>query len=45
MATGTVAVPEQRVFRIFISYAWEDLTIATAIASCFKTALPDFVAE
>src|ERR1035438_4307952 len=45
MSTGTVAVPEQRVFRIFISYASEDLTIASAIASCFKTALPDFFAE
>jgi hypothetical protein len=45
MSTGTAAVHEQRVFRIFISYASEDLTIATAIASCFKTALPDFFAE
>ncbi len=45
MSTGTVAVPEQRVFRIFLSYASEDLTIVTAIASCFKTALPDFFAE
>jgi hypothetical protein len=45
MSTGTVAVNEQRVFRIFISYASEDSSIATAIASCFKTALPDFFAE
>lgn len=45
MATGTLAVPEQRVFRIFISYASEDLAVATAVASCFKTALPDFFAE
>ncbi len=45
MATSALAVPEQRVFRIFISYASEDLAIATAVASCFKTALPDFFAE
>ena len=45
MATGTLAVPEQRVFHIFISYASEDLAIATAVATCFKTALPDFFAE
>jgi hypothetical protein len=45
MAIATLAVPEQRVFRIFISYASEDLAIATAAASCFKTALPDFFAE
>jgi hypothetical protein len=45
MSTGAIAVPEQKVFRIFISYASEDLAIATAIASCFKTALPDFFAE
>ncbi len=44
MATGT-AVPGQRVFRVFISYASEDLTIATAVASCFTTALPEFFAE
>jgi hypothetical protein len=36
---------ERRVFRIFISYASEDLAIATAVASCFKMALPDFFAE
>jgi hypothetical protein len=45
MATSTFAVPEQHVFRIFISYASEDLAIATAAAICFKTALPDFFAE
>jgi hypothetical protein len=45
MATGTFTVPEQRVFRVFISYASEDLAIATAAAVCFKTALPDFFAE
>ena len=45
MAARPLAVPEQRVFRIFISYASEDLAIATAAASCFKTALPDFFAE
>lgn len=45
MATGTLTVSEHRVFRIFISYASEDLAIATAVASCFKTALPDFFAE
>jgi hypothetical protein len=33
------------VFRIFISYASEDLAIATAAATCFKTALPDIFAE
>jgi len=45
MSVGTVLAPEQRVFRIFLSYASEDLAIATAIASCFKAALPDFFAE
>ena len=45
MATGTFTVPEQRVFHVFISYASEDLAIATAAAVCFKTALPDFFAE
>jgi hypothetical protein len=45
MATRTLAVPEQRVFRIFISYASEDVAIATAAAICFKTVLPDFFAE
>src|SRR6202142_2409457 len=45
MSTGTLAVPEPRGFRIFISYASEDGAIATAVASCFKTALPDFFAE
>ena len=38
MATRSLAVPEQRVFRIFISYASEDVAIATAAAICFKTA-------
>ena len=46
MATAVLTAPEQqRVFRIFISYASEDLAIATAVASCFKSALPDFFAE
>ncbi len=45
MAAGVSSIPERRVFRIFISYASEDLAIATAVASCFKTALPDFFAE
>ncbi len=38
-------VPEQNVFRIFISYASEDRAIASAVANCFKSALPDFFAE
>jgi hypothetical protein len=41
----TLQSPQQHVFRIFISYASEDLAIATAVATCFKTALPDFFAE
>ena len=45
MAAGVLPVVERRVFRIFISYASEDLAIATAVAGCFKTALPDFFAE
>jgi hypothetical protein len=45
MASPTLQSPQQHVFRIFISYASEDLAIATAIATCFKTALPDFFAE
>lgn len=43
MAAG--AQPEPRIFRIFISYASEDLPIAAAIGSCFKVALGDFFAE
>jgi len=39
--TGTAP----RIFRIFISYASEDLGVATAIATCLKVALPDFFAE
>jgi hypothetical protein len=45
MASVASVIPQQRVFRIFISYASEDLAIATAVASCFKKALPDFFAE
>jgi hypothetical protein len=45
MQPGALAVPEQRVFRIFISYASEDRSIAAAVANCFKSALPDFFAE
>jgi TIR domain len=45
MATGISPAPGQQVFRIFISYASEDFAIATAIATCFKSALPDFFAE
>ncbi len=45
MAEVVSPMSERRVFRIFISYASEDLAIATAVASCFKTALPDFFAE
>ena len=44
-AVGTPPIPDRRVFRIFISYASEDLAIATAVATCFRTALPDFFAE
>lgn len=43
MATAVPVSP--RIFRIFISYASEDVEIAKAVASCFKTALPDFFAE
>jgi len=43
---GAAAVPAPpRIFRIFISYASEDQEIAKGVASCFKTALPDFFAE
>jgi hypothetical protein len=45
MAAPALVVPEHRVFRIFISYASEDRAIATAAATCFKAALPDFFAE
>jgi hypothetical protein len=45
MATRAPANTEPRVFRIFISYASEDLPIAAAIGSCLKTALGDFFAE
>jgi hypothetical protein len=36
---------EPRIFRIFISYASEDLPIAAAIGTCLKIALGDFFAE
>lgn len=45
MATGAQLETEPRIFRIFISYASEDLPIAAAIGNCFKTALGDFFAE
>jgi hypothetical protein len=45
MASGEQPRIEPRVFRIFISYASEDLAIATAIGSCLKVALGDFFAE
>jgi hypothetical protein len=45
MSAGATRAPKQRMFRIFLSYASEDLTIVTAIASCFKTALPDFFTD
>src|SRR4051794_21446352 len=45
MASRSLEAPQQRVFRIFISYASEDYCIANAIASCLKTALPDLFAE
>jgi len=45
MASLSLPSPQQHVFRIFISYASEDLAIATAVATCIKTALPDFFAE
>jgi hypothetical protein len=45
MSSPNLQSPQQHVFRIFINYASEDLAIATAVATCFKTALPDFFAE
>jgi hypothetical protein len=33
---------EPRIFRIFISYASEDVAIAAAIGSCLKVALGEF---
>jgi hypothetical protein len=44
---GASAQPgiEPRIFRIFISYASEDLPIAAAIGTCLKIALGDFFAE
>jgi hypothetical protein len=42
---GTTTAPQPPIFRIFISYASEDVEIAKAVASCFKAALPDFFAE
>jgi hypothetical protein len=42
MAAGAQPGLEPRVFRIFISYASEDLTIAAAIGTCLKVALGDF---
>jgi hypothetical protein len=36
---------EPRIFRIFISYASEDVAIAAAIGSCLKVALGEFFAE
>jgi hypothetical protein len=34
-----------RAFRIFISYASQEIAVASAVASCFRAALPDFFAE
>ena len=45
MAAGAQPRIEPRVFRIFISYASEDLPVAAAIGSCLKVALGDFFAE
>ncbi len=45
MAAGAQPGTEPRVFRIFISYASEDLPIAAAIGTCLKTALGDLFAE
>jgi hypothetical protein len=45
MPNENLPINEPRVFRIFVSYASEDAAIASAIANCFKTALPDFFAE
>ncbi len=45
MAASAQPGMEPRIFRIFISYASEDLPIAAAIGSCLKVALGDFFAE
>ena len=45
MASGARPVAEPRVFRVFISYASEDLPIAEAIGTCLKVALGDYFAE
>jgi len=45
MAARAQTGVEPRVFRIFISYASEDLPIAAAIGSCLKVALGDYFAE
>jgi hypothetical protein len=45
MLTSAQPGTEPRVFRIFISYASEDLPIAAAIGSCLRVALGDFFAE
>jgi hypothetical protein len=45
MASSAQPGIEPRIFRIFISYASEDLPIASAIGSCLKIALGDFFAE
>jgi hypothetical protein len=45
MASPTFASAGKKTFRVFISYASEDVAIATEVASCFKAALPDFFAE
>jgi TIR domain len=36
---------EPRIFRVFISYASEDVAVAAAIGSCLKVALGEFFAE
>ncbi len=45
MAARAETGNEPRIFRIFISYASEDLPIASAIGTCLKIALGDFFAE
>jgi len=40
MATQPQAQPEPRILRVFVSYASEDILIATAIATAFRDSLP-----
>lgn len=45
MSANVIDAPEPQILRIFISYASEDVVIATALSKCLRDALGDAFAE